>query len=334
LKIDKEVLVLNINEVLEKFHASNRGSYIILECPYCLKKEAFCYIDDIKKWEVDHSHKIRIRCNRLNKCGKISYLNDFIDNDEFNDKDMTIKERNPIRMSKKGIEFLQTFTSYFMRQNNIDINIRGISKEVLKNNGIIYYPKKFESIIDADKLSDYYGNKYRSANYKNRDIIIPIVNKYGDIERLLLRSLNYKDEDYKKEIQVMLKRNGVEIWNLKDLYNDDKKIIFISEGVYDALSILEVVNIQDVGAIALPGVKKYKQLLTIIKEDEIIDKTFIFAFDNDEAGKKYSKNAYEDFIKENLNIKTLNLDEYKDCNDFLINDRELFQKRVNHIIEK
>lgn len=69
---------MDINDVLKEFKATQSGDYYILYCPQCGRKEAYCYIEDINHWLEDSSYRIPIRCNRLNKCGETSYLNDYL----------------------------------------------------------------------------------------------------------------------------------------------------------------------------------------------------------------------------------------------------------------
>lgn len=43
-----------------------------------VEKRSFLYLDDLYKYKQDSTHKVAIRCNRLNKCGEITYLNDLL----------------------------------------------------------------------------------------------------------------------------------------------------------------------------------------------------------------------------------------------------------------
>lgn len=326
----------DINDILKDLGARQQGDYYILYCPHCGKREAYCYISDMIKWQKDNKHLIPIRCNRLNKCGQISYLNDFFDKEEMSQK-FEIKEESPIQMSKEGITYLQKFCKYVIQDihcntNDFNFDLRGISNQTLKDNGFIYYKGTFQKIIESKP--ELFGDKYRSANYLDRDIIIPIMNKDGIVERLLLRSLNQKtkQKSYKKEIQVMLKKRGMEIWNVKDIYNDSKEIIFITEGVYDALSILEVNDNPKVGVISIPGVRKYKQILQILhKFPKGKEKTFVFALDNDLAGIETKKKAIKDFQENNIKTLEFHLKSFKDCNEFLQEDRKGLYNQVREV---
>lgn len=323
---------MKINDVLDKMGASNRGDYFIMYCPKCGRKEAFCYIDDIQKWNKDHSHRIPIRCNRLNKCGHVTYLNDYLDAEK-NIEQFHIQQKNPIKMNKEGVILLQTYCRYVVNTlhgntKGFDFDIRGISNKTLKGNGIIYNHKTFQNLINQEKTKQYFGDKYRHNNYSDRDIIIPILNKDGIPERLLLRSSYKKDDSYKKEIQVMLVRRGVEIWNLQDLYRDNS-IIFVTEGVYDALSIKEVHP--DCAVVALPGVRKYRQLLRIMKNEKIM-KSIVFCFDDDKAGKESVARAKEVFSRENIPVYSIDIQ--GDCNEMLQKNRGQFEKKITEVLSE
>lgn len=323
---------MNIEEVLKSLGARNCGDYFIMYCPKCGRKEAFCYIDDIQKWNDNHKHRIPIRCNRLNKCGEVTYLNDFF-TDETVMKEIIIKEKNPIQMSHDGVVLLQTYCKYVTEAlhgntNKFDFDMRGLSNSTLKKYGIIYNKDTFQHLINQAGTKKYFGDKYRHKNYHDRDIIIPIFNKEGIAERLLLRSTYRKADDYKKEIQVMLIKRGIEIWNIKDLYSDSPTL-FVTEGVYDALSIKEVCP--NAAVVALPGVKKYKQLLRIMKKDNI-KKNIVFCFDGDEAGQEYIKEGKKAFQDANIPVYSISIT--SDCNDMLQNDREGFKMIIRSILMK
>lgn len=324
---------MELEKVLVELNATLLGDYYTLICPKCGKKEAFLYLDDLYKYQKDKKHKIPIRCNRLNKCGETSFLNDFLDNDK--NLDVTLpKPRSSVQMTPEGVRLLKQFIHYAIFSLNCDFKgfdsgIRGISNQTLKNNGVFIYSKCFESLINSPKAKSFFSKKYRIKEYRNRDIFIPILNYEGEAERILLRSSTMKDLK-KKEIQVKLQDKAMEIWNISALLSD-KKYIFITEGVYDALSIKEVNN--SVEAISLPGVKKYKKLITEIKRniDKCQNKVFVIATDSDSAGRKAAKEMYDALTKLNLKATYFDLKGYKDVNDYLQANRISLSIAVRNI---
>ncbi|MCL0081424.1 toprim domain-containing protein [Peptococcaceae bacterium] len=109
--------------------------------------------------------------------------------------------------------------------------------------------------------------------------------------------------------------------------------IFITEGIFDALSIEEL----DYQAIALNSTANINKFLNILKDNYKKNKNniFILAADNDTAGQEMQ----EKLIK---NFKTLKLDleiyqmpaEHKDFNDFLVKNRKQAEKSIADFMNK
>lgn len=321
---------MNLSQLLKDLKASQRGDYYILICPKCGKKEAFLYISDIKKYKEDASHKIAIRCNRLNKCGKVTYVQDL----NLTDSEIRINkmppEKSSVQITDEGIKLIKTFVHYSVdtlkcNYKNFDFDIRGISNSTLKKNGIFYYSKCFENLVNSQNKC--FSKKYMAKNYKNRDIFIPIYDEKKELVRILLRSTK---ETPIKEIGLMLKQGSNEIWNLQDLLNPEKKQIVITEGVYDALSFKEIDD--ELGVISIPGVRKYRQILKYLDEyEECRNKEYIIATDNDVAGEEVKEKLKKEIKKRNLKCKCFDLSKYKDANEYLQKNRLAFSLKVKKI---
>ena len=128
------------------------------------------------------------------------------------------------------------------------------------------------------------------------------------------------------------------IFNQNDIFNKD--IIFITEGQIDALSIIQELNNNKVGAIAIGGTGKNK-LLNLLKDYNLKCK-FIVTMDNDEPGEKAAEGLINDLKDLGLLcVKAVfNYSKYaknKDCNDLLISNVEQFksdiQSSINAIYE-
>lgn len=322
---------MDLKELLNQLNATLLGDYYILTCPVCGRKEAYLYVDDIIKFKKDNTHKIPIRCNRLNKCGQTSYLNDMAEL-----KISNLPKQHPtIQIKDEGIQLIQKLVNYYcfiLHGNSSDFNfsIRGISNSTLKKNNIMYVKAGFESIINTSYTSPLFSNKYRNKHYKNRDIFIPIFNYNNECERILLRSKNPEPTQEKKEIQLLLKQGGIEIWNIRDLIAENK-YVFITEGVYDGLSFKEINS--SFGVISLPGVRKYKKLINEIKNnwETCRKKIFIIATDNDDAGKKYANKLKESLDKLNIKCLFFDLGRYKDANDYLRQNKLGFMLAIKKI---
>jgi len=117
-------------------------------------------------------------------------------------------------------------------------------------------------------------------------------------------------------------------------YKVQEEFVFITEGIFDALSLEEF----DYPAIALNSVENATLFLEILSQapENIRSKTFILIPDNDNAGERLSVRLEEGFKKLGLVVKVIKLPaEYKDCNEFLVDNRagikNYIQKHLNII---
>ena len=109
------------------------------------------------------------------------------------------------------------------------------------------------------------------------------------------------------------------VFNRDALYNQDKSPVFVTEGIIDALSIIEVGG----EAIALNGTTHNKILEQHKKKP--IENILVLSLDNDEAGKRASVEIKQRLAT--LNIPFLEgdfLGQYKDPNEYLMADRDGF----------
>jgi len=320
-----------LKDYLEKSHAENHGYYFIVTCPICHKKEAYLYMADIERQKKNPKHKIPIRCNRLNKCGKTTYLEEEIEIDE--SALCQSKEAQKIGITEEGVDLLQTLCKMSKLLPDFNFNLRGISNKILKDYGLLYLKDGWASFVKGK--GSKFDKKYWSKNYQNRDILIPIYDLKGNLDRLLLRSAF--SQCPKKEIQVKLRKNASEIWNCADLINKDKPYVTITEGVYDALSIIEVAGKykNEIGIVSLPGVKKYKKIVNLIKDnfDACKDKVIIIAFDTDKGGQDNYQKLKNELEKMNIRTAALDLKGHKDANEFLTVSRLAFCLTVRNLIK-
>ena len=303
---------------LEDLNPTDGGSYFLIDCPKCGEHEAFVYKDDIEKAKKNPKYKIHWICNRLNKCGARGTL-DELDAEQINP--VHLVKKNDSSLTESQIQTLQALISIELSTKKEDagkynFDIRGISRDTLVKNDVIYYPYGFQNFLQK-KYGKNLQKKFLSKHYADRDILFPILGIDGKTERILLRSKSKKLE--KKEIQVKLTERASEIWNQKCLSDKNTKFVFICEGVYDALSILEVASdVPSIGAIALSGSRKFKKAITEILNNKNCDnQRFVLCLDNDKAGIDEVHLLKEVF---KIDFVTLNLHQYKDVNEFLQND--------------
>ena len=113
-----------------------------------------------------------------------------------------------------------------------------------------------------------------------------------------------------------------QLFNERYIMKDTPAVIFVCEGIYDALSV------EDAGgkAIALTGVVQ-KRFLNLCKSYNP-QTTFVLSLDNDDAGRKASNDIATELDKMKIPYIVKTLDNVKDFNEAIQRDREQF---VNYI---
>lgn len=112
----------------------------------------------------------------------------------------------------------------------------------------------------------------------------------------------------------------IELFNAQAIYNEESRPVFIVEGAFDALSIIEAGGL----ATALNSTSNYKKVLDMVKK-QTTKSALILCLDNDAAGAKATAEL-ETGLKE-LNISYITADicgEYKDPNEALKADKTAF----------
>lgn len=118
------------------------------------------------------------------------------------------------------------------------------------------------------------------------------------------------------------------IFNAKVLQDSSTEAVFVTEGFFDALSIIEVGG----QAIALNSTSNASKLLEQLREKRTAA-TLILCFDNDDAGKKCTKTLREGLQRLNISYVTADLcGGYNDPNEALQGSRERFTAAVNEAI--
>lgn len=116
------------------------------------------------------------------------------------------------------------------------------------------------------------------------------------------------------------------IWNTEALYSDSLKPVFVTEGEFDALSIIAAGG----EAVALGTATNYTQLLTIIDGRKApFSMPLVLALDNDEAGQKAADKFAEELTKRKVPFYRENIyGEHKDANEALLYDKEAFSAAI------
>ena len=120
------------------------------------------------------------------------------------------------------------------------------------------------------------------------------------------------------------------IFNEKALYAQNAQEVFVTEGAFDALSVIEAGS----AAISLNSTANAEALLKDLARRRT-DTTLILCLDNDEAGQKAAETLRTGLQRLNVSFITAEIcGEYKDPNEALCADREAFFDAVDQARRK
>ena len=303
---------------------------------HCMTCDQWASLVDIAKYD-----------NKLtNDTETITFLkNEYPAIELFKNDSTTINNVKPVQV----IDSVEINTSYdftnFINESNakvIDspnhIKDKGIDPAyMIANYGLKYYTnrglnletiKRFKLAVADNGFNDVLANYPNLISKSNKQqlykLILPILDEQGNCYNFTAEIINRKEIDnynakYKKPTGV-----NTMLFNEHYLKTDKDTTIFITEGIYDALSIEQM----GYNAIALMGIGSTR-LINLIKYYKP-NANIIMMLDNDSAGKSHTLNILNELNTLNMqNIKCIDsmeiienypkLIEYKDANDMLIN---------------
>ena len=244
-----------------------------------------------------------------------------------NSKDIAIKENtSPNKATETHTEAIADYTAYYEQcKQNINapaaisyLTARGISIDTAISCGIGFDAAWISPTVKKNQQAK--GNNWL-PNPTER-IILPVsANHY------VARAISADVKEYAKMNETGGGRAG--IFNLNAVYGDDEAI-FITEGIFDALSIIEVGN----AAIALNSTSNADLLLKTL-EDKPTAATLILCLDNDDAGKKAAATLKAGLTRLNISYVTADISgQYKDPNEALTGNREAFIAAIDKAEEQ
>lgn len=137
---------------------------------------------------------------------------------------------------------------------------------------------------------------------------------------------SYIARDVRPDVEKLpkMKEGKVHLFNTRDLYNEEDRPVFITEGEIDAISVIEAGGL----ATALGSATNWKSLADLLR-DKRTNNTLILCLDNDDSGRKKTRELAE--ALQGLNISFIRADiaaGYNDPNEALTADREAFTKAI------
>lgn len=156
-------------------------------------------------------------------------------------------------------------------------------------------------------------------------IIIP----YGQDGYYVQRALNPIEKHDRYRFPI----GQVRVYNAEAL--KEYKTVFIVEGQFDALSIMQESGVGAVATSASQTQLIVKTLQKFKEQDPTINPTIILSMDNDRAGQKANRALQRDLEAHGFTcyVNPVNGD-YKDANEFLVKDREGFRQKLQHVINQ
>lgn len=309
------------------------NAYFINPCPICGGKDHFSIKRDknyFNSFSCDAGGTIidflmqyenLSKEEALQKVVEVSGLNDYTKETDIMQENQNKKA--PTELGKddsfnaiiEGMHSNVSQTDYFLK--------RGLSQQIIDKYKLGYAPNGMIDAIEQSSLLNETPNDYMKA-YK---YFLPIWDK-DDVCRYFITRLDEKSipkglENPHKTHN--LKGYKAKLFNERYLESCESDVIFIVEGIFDALSI------EDMGysAIALNSVVNAGMLVKKIIEykESIESKEFVLIPDNDSAGESLSSNLQSKFqdIGRDLHIYSLP-SEFKDVNESLINKPEELRK--------
>lgn len=228
-------------------------------------------------------------------------------------------EKPPI---KKNVDLTKYIVEEFGKLKKSDYQYfydRGITRTSIFENILpivsMPYFLPHENIPQLDNICDY-------------RFIIPIWEN-GKVVNCILRRDDEKSQHNNKALN--LKNLNVKFFNTDLLNNNLPDIICITEGIFDSLSFLQY----GISSMCLNSVMMYKRFNMLItdKKNNLKNKVFVLALDNDKRGKEYSLKIKEHLKSLNLKCITLNIEKYKDINEYLVNDKKKFEYSIYKMLK-
>lgn len=230
------------------------------------------------------------------------------------------KTKTPQATLQNVSEPLTDYTEYY-RQCNAQLRNRPEALSYLQARGISLETANAYNIgFDANWSSPTARRNGKNPPTSSR-IILPTCSTY-----YVARDINPKaDKKFSK-----MNEGKPSIFNLNAIYDSSKEAVFVTEGYFDALSIIEA----GANAIALNSTSNASNFIDLLQSKRT-QATLILCLDNDGAGTKATETLKEGLKR--LNISYVTADICNGCNDpneALQANREAFSEAIRKAINQ
>lgn len=126
-------------------------------------------------------------------------------------------------------------------------------------------------------------------------------------------------------------KHGSELFNIDAIRNNDSNCVYITEGQIDAMSFEEI----GYPALGLGSVNEIDKLIKLLNMTGTY-KRLIIALDNDVPGRRATGKLIEAIANTEMPFNVMSMSwiygRYKDPNEFLVKDRDGFEKQIEKIV--
>jgi len=165
----------------------------------------------------------------------------------------------------------------------------------------------------------------KTGEMKNFSVGEAIIIPHGD-DNYIARPISDKYKGEAKYLKLVGREQ--QIYNSQALYSNEP--VFVVEGEFDALSVMEVGG-QSIGLGSTSNINKLVNMLKRQKPNS----TLLLSLDNDSAGQKAQNSLCNDLVDLNIKYKIVNISgEYNDPNEALVKNKESFLQVVITAIDE
>lgn len=321
-----------MQEFADQFDLKDKGSYFMCTCPACNRREAFTYKS--KDFYV-------VKCNRTNNCGyeghiRIEAHNRVISNTEQN---ISSNFKDIDRKHLKGFfeyvsqysKISEAYVDYFQKRM---LDVSNIEHTFYIDDGQKLFDALLLSLSDlnAEVSFEYLQRKYKNEESKldlTKYNIWSVVKNADEVPEYI--SLRSTEQLQKKEIKLKLTDHATrDFFSSSNMMNDK---IFITEGLFDAMSIKEILN-QDISYFSLTGVRNQNHLMNELMNNKYCyqQSMFVICFDSDKTGVEYAQKLQEKLKLNGLQSIIYTPLDGMDINDMLMKNPQKLKNDMEEII--
>ncbi|MBC7474394.1 MAG: toprim domain-containing protein, partial [Candidatus Sericytochromatia bacterium] len=334
---------LDRSQLLAEFNPEKSGSYYLLNCPNCNKREAYIY-----------DNKTHINCNRLNNCSYSKSIWDYVqERNGFTNRETLVElarlsgvnlpennysdekyseARETSNVLEKSLNYMKSLLWQEQGKPALDYLLkRGYTTDEIKVMELGFYP----SLKSLEEYLLNNGSIYNAINNSGlktkgfgttHQLVIPYRDSVGMLKGFIVRSLLSNEELEEINEKKYKYSYGIEKDTLFNLYQTRHlREITIVEGYLDCL----IANARGLKGIVGTG----GSTITKIQLENAVKlgfKSFTLALDNDQAGQLGTEKAIRMIYREGLKAFVMTLpDKFKDPDEFIIsNGAEALSKLI------